>query len=153
MHFCSRRCRNLYCKKCATQTAQILLYGIKDDAKVCERCFGELINENSYIRLHRPLLLRGESFNKPTMMGLQARVVELRLIGDMRTLIYDDVQQRSEPREISLKHIRKISVVGLTAFALKTHDKTYEFEADSSSTQKKWIDAIKMGVEVARYCI
>lgn len=116
---------------------------------MCEACFNDLPAENTYIKLHQPLLLRGESFNKATMMGMSSRVVELRLYGDMKTLVYDDVTNKSKPTEISLAQVRKIALPGLTSFELKTHEKSYEFEADTANTQKKWVDALKAAVERA----
>ena len=147
----SRRCRNLFCKKCTSHTAPILLYGILDDAKVCDRCYSELFNENSFVKIHRPLLIRGENFNKPTMMGLSARVVELRLLSDMSTLIYDDKTNASKPRHIPLGSIKKMKAPGLTSFELVgSSNKSYTFEADTAATQKKWIDSLKIAIEIAR---
>jgi len=80
------------------------------------------------------------------MMGMGSRVVELRLFGDLNTLVYDDVTNKSKPSEINLAQVRKIAVVGLTSFELKTHEKSYEFEADTANTQKKWVDALKEAV-------
>lgn len=151
LSFCvSRRCRNLFCKRCVSHTCPILYYNITDSAKVCDNCFSELADENTYVKIHRPILIRGESFKKGTMMGLGSRVVELRLLNDMETLVYDDKTSVSKPSKIVLSKIKKIKMPGLTTFELKTSEKAYEFEADTANTQKKWIDAIKMAVERAR---
>ncbi len=80
------------------------------------------------------------------MMGLGVRVVELRLMSDMQTLVYDDKANASKPTNISLADITKIKVPSSTSFELKTSEKSYEFEADSSTTQKNWVEALKLTV-------
>ena len=126
----------------------ILLYGIKENVKVCNRCSNELNAENAFFSMHLPMLLAGEKFIKPTMMGLGTKVVELRLFSDQSVLTYDEIQHSSKSTEIILDTIKRIKISGLTSFVLVTEDKkSYEFEADSAITQRKWTDAIRLIVE------
>lgn len=144
-HHC-RRCRNVFCNDCSHNGSTILLFSITEDVRVCNQCFQEIPAENEYVQIHKPRLIRGENFKKFIRMGISTKLVKLRLTQDEQTLVYDD-QSRAEPTEIPLKDIRKLKMTSLKAFEIGTGDKTYEFEADSTATQKEWMEALKTVIE------
>lgn len=88
-------------------------------------------------------------FKKTSNFGFNTRVVELRLYADLKTLVYDDITNKSKPTEILLNQIRKLNIPNLTSIEIKTNEKSYEFEADTASTAKKWVDALKLAIEKA----
>jgi hypothetical protein len=142
----------LFCKKCTKLTAPISYYGIKEPAKVCDRCHGELQNENIYVDIHRALLLKGENFTKYSYMGMKSRMVELRLLNDMKSLVYDEkIAVNKKPTVILLETISKITVSGSVNFTLFALDgKSYEFEALSTQKRVVWVEALSEAVHRSR---
>jgi hypothetical protein len=136
----------VFCNSCSSNGSSILLFGITDDVRVCDRCFQEIPAENLYVGTFKPLLLRGENFKKFIMMGMSTKIVKLRMSQDETTLLYDD-QSRAEPTIIPLSEVIKLNMTSLKAFELSTDSKSYEFEADSSSVQKQWMEALKVTIE------
>jgi hypothetical protein len=80
------------------------------------------------------------------MMGLSTKIVHLRLMLNETTLVYDD-KTRAEPTEILLSEIKKMNLVSLKAFEVVCEGgRSFVFEADSSSTQKAWMEALSLAV-------
>eukprot|EP00428_Durinskia_dybowskii_P076745 CAMPEP_0170359186 /NCGR_PEP_ID=MMETSP0117_2-20130122/2622_1 /TAXON_ID=400756 /ORGANISM="Durinskia baltica, Strain CSIRO CS-38" /LENGTH=212 /DNA_ID=CAMNT_0010613435 /DNA_START=101 /DNA_END=740 /DNA_ORIENTATION=- len=77
-HHC-RRCRNVFCTGCSAHKSAIISYGLEEDVKVCEACKTELQTENFYLRIQKPILVRGENFKRYRMMGISSYIVKLRL--------------------------------------------------------------------------
>lgn len=147
-HHC-RRCRNVFCHNCSKNGSSILLFSITEEVRVCDQCFQEIPPENAYVSVHKPLLVRGDNFKKFIMMGMSTKLVKLRLTQDGHTLVYDD-QSRAEPTSINLKEIKKLKMSSLKGFEIGTEEKSYEFEAESSITQRAWMDALKVVIEVSK---
>eukprot|EP01038_Epipyxis_sp_PR26KG_P007872 gene7872-10686_t len=146
-HHC-RRCRNIFCHNCSSNECQIKLFAIPDPVRVCDKCRHELPFENNYIDNQRAMLMKGNNFKKSIHMGLSSKIVFLRLMMNETELVYDD-ETRSEPTQILLKTVQKIMMTSLKAFEIQTETKSFNFESDSSSTQKAWIEALKIATDRA----
>lgn len=148
-HHC-RRCRNVFCTGCSAHKSSIVAYGMEEETRVCEACKTELQTENFYLRIQKPLLVRGENFKRYKMMGITSYIVKLRLLSDdTNTLVYDG-DLKPEPEEIPLASINKIVMTNLTTFELVTPGKSYSFEADSISTLKTWTEALNLAIRLAK---
>jgi hypothetical protein len=146
-HHC-RRCRNVFCTGCSAHKSAIVAYGMEDDVKVCEACKSELQTENFYLRIQKPILVRGENFKRYRMMGMSSYIVKLRLVnGD--TVVYDG-DGKPEPENIKLASVTKIIMTNLTTFEIVTPGKSYAFEADSITTLKTWQEALNLAVRMAK---
>jgi hypothetical protein len=94
-HHC-RRCRNVFCDKCAHQREIILLLLEDDPAaveyaretkggvremksqRVCQKCYEDLKLENKYLS-GRDFLQEGQGFKKIEMMGMSSKLVTLKV--------------------------------------------------------------------------
>lgn len=121
---------------------------MEEDVKVCEACKSELQTENFYLRIQKPVLLRGENFKRYRMMGISSYIVKLRMIND-DTMVYDG-DGKPEPENIRLSTVSKIIMTNLTTFEIVTPAKAYAFEADSITTLKTWQEALSLAVRVAK---
>lgn len=121
---------------------------MEDDVKVCEACKSELQTENFYLRIQKPILVRGENFKRYRMMGMSSYICKLRLVSD-DTLIYDG-DGKPEPESIPLISVTKITMANLTTFEIHTQSKSYAFEADSITTLKTWQEALTLAVRMAK---
>lgn len=146
-HHC-RRCRNIFCDSCTKYKAKILLYEIQEEVRVCNSCYREIPDENSFIQNYQPLLHAGGCFKKSTLMGLSVKLIKLRLLEDNSILIYDS--PGSGLTDIELSSILKVAAVSVTAFEIVTVDKTYSLDCDSAETQKMWVEALTIVLQISK---
>ena len=145
-HHC-RRCGTIFCNNCSLKVSPILLYAITNEVRACDKCFTQLISENNYATNLRPILHRGDMFKKSIRMGLQTKLVTLRMMSDDKTLVYDD--DHSGPTVIPLHTVDKITMTNLKAFDIATSEKSYNFSSDSK-VRELWVEALKIAVQRAR---
>jgi hypothetical protein len=145
-HHC-RRCGTVFCNNCSLKVSPILLYAITSEVRVCDKCYNQLISENNYATNLRPILHRGDMFKKSIRMGLQTKLVTLRMMSDDKTLVYDD--EHSGPTVIPLHTVEKITMTSLKAFEITTMEKSYNFSSDSK-VRELWVEALKIAVQRAR---
>ena len=155
-HHC-RRCRNIFCYSCTSYKANIILYNIKNDVKVCNSCKTVLQAENHYLLTQQPMLFNGELFVRYRMLGFTKHMIKLKLLHGSDILIYSDVIINNdsnsnntfnvkESTEIKLTSIIKINSINLTTFEIVTKAKNYSFEADCISTMKLWVEALTKAI-------
>lgn len=150
-HHC-RRCRNIFCSACSTRTSKVLLFSIREEVRVCDRCGGELVEENNYILVQKPLLLAGDVFRKRILMGLSSKTVQLRMMSDETSLAYDD-ESRSEPIILYLASIQKVEIIGEAvggrSFEICINNKVHTFEAENAAKMKRFVEALRIAIKNA----
>jgi len=148
-HHC-RRCRNVFCSTCTSRQAKVLLFLIKEDVRVCDRCSGEIPEENYYISVQKPLLLAGDTFKQKTFLGLLGKSVKLRMLADGSALFVDD--ESREPTFLYLSSIQRVEMlatVGGRSFDIGLKKKTHVFEAENAGRMKNFVEALRVAVKMA----
>ena len=146
-HHC-RRCRNIFCDSCTKYKAKILLYDIQEEVRVCNSCYREIPDENSFIQNYQPLLHAGGCFKKSALLGFSVKLIKLRLVEDNSILVYES--PGSGLTDIELSSISKVASVSVTAFDIVTIDKTYSLDCDSAETQKMWVEALTIVLQLSK---
>jgi len=170
-HHC-RRCRNVFCGACTTSKAIIMLSVQGAPAhtprpqpvRVCDNCCKEIPDENHFLQVQRPLLLRGALFTKSTMLGMSQALVRMVLTVDGYSLVMDSGKSLAdfEPGSASAGSLKRklvaLSELDTCDMGKKlTHleismvtGKSYTFEADTSATVQAWISGLKAAAARAK---
>lgn len=142
-HHC-RRCRNIFCGKCTTKRNKILMYGIDEVVRICDKCRDDLVPENEYFINHRRLLFDGGLFKISSSWRLFNKSVRLRMINDNILAFDDDV--RNETIQINMKEVVRVNNIAFKGFEIVLPSKTYQFEAESLNVMNAW----KIALEFAK---
>jgi len=122
---------------------------IKEDVRVCDRCSGEIPEENNYISVQKPLLLAGDTFKKKSLLGFSL-TVKLRMLADGSSLVADD--ESREPTVLYLSNIQRVEMlatVGGRSFEIVLKKKTHVFEAENVGRMKRFVEALRVAVKMA----
>ena len=173
-HHC-RRCRNVFCGACTSNKAIIMLsvHGAPahtprpQPVRVCDKCCKDIPDENHFLQVQRPLLLRGALFTKSTMLGMSQALVRMLLSYDGFSLIMDSAHSLAELNEANSSGgpgsnvKRKLVALSeldtcdmgkkLTQLEINmVTGKTYTLEADTSATVQAWLSALKAAAARAK---
>eukprot|EP01036_Dinobryon_divergens_P029587 gene29587-38709_t len=81
-------------------------------------------------------------------MGLSVKLIKLRLLEDNSILVYNS--PGSGLTDIELSSISKVAAVSVTAFEIVTVDKIYSLDCDSAETQKMWVEALTIVMQISK---
>jgi len=138
----------VFCSACTSVKAAILLYNIREEVRVCLRCFAELPEENRYFLTTLPVLQRGETFVQKGTSLLESfssskNIVTIRLEQDRSTLSSTSEKTR-EVRHLSVEEIASITLKSLKQFEIVTNEgNKFRFEGDDSTSLKSWVECLR----------
>lgn len=156
-HHC-RRCKNIFCGTCSSRQAKILQFSVKEEVRVCNKCFEELPADNYYYEHLLPTLRKGDYFYKIANLGLSKKQTRVEISEDQTLLHYDfdstekdsRYNEKKNENTITVKNIAKVSNTSFVGFEIKVkNSRSHKFEAESSSIQKTWIEALTIASERA----
>jgi hypothetical protein len=128
---------------------------------VCNQCFAEIPEENHYLQVYRPVLLRGEMFTSAGgFLGLSSLFSRLHLTADGFSIVhevgksaadFDGSQLNAEgvnPRlnlsVIALGDIENVEMTKLTKFCISLADGApITLNSDTASTAGVWVEALR----------
>jgi hypothetical protein len=144
-HHC-RRCRSVFCEKCTTKKSKILILAITEMARVCEECFHDLPNENSYIDTHKPILLKGATFQKKGCCS--SNFITMKLEADGKILMITEDKKKSVAWDAA--EIQNITASSASSFLVLYDDQSINFLCETEEDSVAWVDALKALVRVCR---
>lgn len=153
-HHC-RRCGNVFCDPCSQQRAKLLLFAIREPARVCDRCFVEAPQENEFVDRHAPRLRAGANVQRTGFFG--ATPGSLRVSKTLETLTFTESKSGSSfPFQLKaveeVRHQPRKDDASFTLVVALEHDRVAEHTFRTTGSQEcgAWVRALTAAVKHAR---
>lgn len=146
-HHC-RRCRNVFCEKCSSKRDRCLIMNEREPVRLCDRCCVAAQEENEFFDVHRPLLRKGQTFQKKSTFSRKDVFVQLHV--DNSTLLFEEPGS-NDRKMIPLEEI--ISIVdksdSVTSLEITTRRQKVLLQAGSQNEKQDWVKAANIAVKFA----
>lgn len=153
-HHC-RRCGNVFCDACTKQRARLLLFAVREPARVCDDCFNQAPRENEFVDRHAPRLRAGAKLERQGLF--RATPGTLRTDGALSKLTWEE-SASGKAEVVQLRHVesvryepRRDECVFALVLALDDGGKSeHTFCTSNKQECVAWVQALREAAKHAR---
>ncbi len=145
-HHC-RRCGNVFCQACSSHRAKLLLFQVREPARVCDECFQLAPRENEYVDSTLPRLRAGTKVRRRGLLISTAGGLQLNREGNL--LEFDEDGSSGSKLSIPLIQVEDVRPSNDLTWVIVVLNPTNgsraeeRFDAATEREKEQWIIAVR----------
>ena len=142
----------MFCQGCSSQRTKLLLFQVREPARVCDECFRQAPRENEFVDLHLPRLRAGTKVRRRGLLASTPGTLQLNREGDTLEFTEDGGGgggSGGAKVAIALAHIQDMRASAGSTWVLISLNPAngnwteQQFDASTAREQQEWLAAVR----------